>query len=292
MNKVPNASDAIACPGRGAARNEVERCTADPGPPKRHTGARRPAAAWCEEPTYACGRIRSIVSGLLFTMKTATRTCKLSARGAMRSPTFVIAGPSSVHSRASGNPEPSVRASGFWVPAFAGTNGCCTKGGAYFAGLGFELRSGAPPGLNPKLPSSSSAACSQVRAISSKTCRWRCDLVSPAQRMHSCANSRNSLGDAAMARSTRGQAGARPVSQPPVPDQRSRPVINITCARDCLLANHIFGSRQHTPWARMLPSDIGIVGAANQGITDAFPNSKANLTMVLFGHLHLYCFHA
>jgi hypothetical protein len=30
--------------------------------------------------------------------------------------------------------------------------------GGYFAGLGFELRSGAPPGLNPKLPSSSSAA--------------------------------------------------------------------------------------------------------------------------------------
>jgi len=32
------------------------------------------------------------------------------------------------------------------------------EGGTYFAGLGFELRSGAPPGLNPKLPSSSSAA--------------------------------------------------------------------------------------------------------------------------------------
>jgi hypothetical protein len=28
------ASAAIACPGRGAARNEVERCTADPGPPE------------------------------------------------------------------------------------------------------------------------------------------------------------------------------------------------------------------------------------------------------------------
>jgi hypothetical protein len=39
-----------------------------------------PAAAWCEEPTYACGRIRSIVSGLLLTMKTATRTCEPSAR--------------------------------------------------------------------------------------------------------------------------------------------------------------------------------------------------------------------
>jgi len=32
------------------------------------------------------------------------------------------------------------------------------ESGAYFAGLGFELRSGAPPGLNPKLLSSSSAA--------------------------------------------------------------------------------------------------------------------------------------
>ena len=32
------------------------------------------------------------------------------------------------------------------------------EGGAYFAGLGFELRSGAPLGLNPKLLSSSSAA--------------------------------------------------------------------------------------------------------------------------------------
>jgi hypothetical protein len=47
---------------------------------------------------------------------------------------------------------------------FAGTAGppaakhSADEGGAYFAGLGFELRSGAPPGLNPKLPSSSSAA--------------------------------------------------------------------------------------------------------------------------------------
>jgi hypothetical protein len=37
VNKVTNASDAIACPGRGAARNEVERCTADPGPPQTGT---------------------------------------------------------------------------------------------------------------------------------------------------------------------------------------------------------------------------------------------------------------
>src|SRR5262249_52172545 len=40
-------------------------------------------ATSCEEPTFTCGRIRSIVSGLLFTMKTATRTCEPSARGMM-----------------------------------------------------------------------------------------------------------------------------------------------------------------------------------------------------------------
>src|SRR5262249_35327204 len=32
-------------------------------------------AASCEEPTFTCGRLRSIVSGLLFTMGIATRTC-------------------------------------------------------------------------------------------------------------------------------------------------------------------------------------------------------------------------
>src|SRR5262249_58208246 len=32
-------------------------------------------AASCEEPTFTCGRLRSIVSGLLFRMKGATRTC-------------------------------------------------------------------------------------------------------------------------------------------------------------------------------------------------------------------------
>jgi len=41
-------------------------------------------AASCEEPTFTCGRIRSIVSGLLFTMKTATRTCEPSARDIVR----------------------------------------------------------------------------------------------------------------------------------------------------------------------------------------------------------------
>ena len=43
-------------------------------------------------------------------------------------------------------------------PRFRGDERMLHEGGAYFAGLGFELRSGAPPGLNPKLPSSSSAA--------------------------------------------------------------------------------------------------------------------------------------
>jgi len=41
----------------------------------RDTRARRRTAASCEGPTFTCGRIRSIVSGLLFTMKTATGTC-------------------------------------------------------------------------------------------------------------------------------------------------------------------------------------------------------------------------
>ena len=66
----------------------------------------------------------------------------------------------------------------------------------YLPGRAFALRSGAASGV--RLPSTSTAACSQVRAISSKTWRCRCDLVSPAQRKHSCANSRNSAGDAGM----------------------------------------------------------------------------------------------
>src|SRR5262249_25518722 len=59
----------------------------------------RGCAASCEEPTFTCGRIRSIVSGLLFTMKIATRTCEPSARGAMRSPAFAIAGHSALKTR-------------------------------------------------------------------------------------------------------------------------------------------------------------------------------------------------
>src|SRR4029450_2758288 len=66
----------------------------------------------------------------------------------------------------------------------------------YFPGLALALRSGLGSAVRP--PSTSTAACSQVRAISSKTWRCRCDLVSPAQRKHSCANSRNSAGDAGM----------------------------------------------------------------------------------------------
>src|ERR1700756_5304911 len=54
-------------------RHFVLRCARDRRAP-------RPTAASCEEPTFTCGRIRSIVSGLLFTMKTATRTCEPSAR--------------------------------------------------------------------------------------------------------------------------------------------------------------------------------------------------------------------
>src|SRR5258708_1760796 len=35
--RVPRQSDAIVCPGRGAARSRAERCTADPGPPRTGT---------------------------------------------------------------------------------------------------------------------------------------------------------------------------------------------------------------------------------------------------------------
>jgi len=66
----------------------------------------------------------------------------------------------------------------------------------YFPGLALALRSG--PGSAVRPPSTSTAACSQVRAISSKPWRCRCDLVSPAQRKHSWANSRNSAGDDGM----------------------------------------------------------------------------------------------
>src|SRR5438874_9152305 len=50
----------------------------------------------------------------------------------------------------------------------------------------------------PTLRSTSNAACIQVFAISNNI--WRClsDLVSAAPRKQSCANSRYSLGDAAM----------------------------------------------------------------------------------------------
>jgi hypothetical protein len=57
--------------------------------------ARRTAASH-EEPTFTCGRIRSIVSGLLFTMKTATPTCRVaSARSAVP---FLLTRASTPHS--------------------------------------------------------------------------------------------------------------------------------------------------------------------------------------------------
>jgi hypothetical protein len=75
---------------------------------------------------------------------------------------------------------------------------------AYFAGLGCKRRGGVKSSsISAKLRSSCDAACIQVLAMSSNTWRCRSDLVSSAQRAHSCANSRNSLGDAAMARSPR-----------------------------------------------------------------------------------------
>jgi len=73
------------------------------------------------------------------------------------------------------------------------------EGRPYFPGLDLGLGRGVATPVT--LPSSSSAAWIQVLAISSKTWRCRSDLVSPAQRKHSCANSRQSLGDAGMTRS-------------------------------------------------------------------------------------------
>src|SRR5258708_38768774 len=60
-------------------RGSRTRCSAAPGIREL---PRRTAAA-CEEPTFTCGRIRSIVSGLLFTIKTATRTSEPSTRDAI-----------------------------------------------------------------------------------------------------------------------------------------------------------------------------------------------------------------
>jgi hypothetical protein len=72
---------------------------------------------------------------------------------------------------------------------------------AYFAGLeaSFSTRGCLiSSSISAKLRSNCTAACIQVLAMSSNTWRCRCDLVSSAQRKHSCANSRNSLGDAAI----------------------------------------------------------------------------------------------
>ena len=75
---------------------------------------------------------------------------------------------------------------------------------AYFAGLRTGLGTGRlkSSSISAKLRSSCNAACIQVLAMSSNTCRCRSDLVSSDQRKHSSANSRNSLGDAGMARSS------------------------------------------------------------------------------------------
>src|SRR5258707_8158324 len=83
--EATNASDAIACPGRGAALR--------PG----HGSCRDALLRRVKNQPSRVVRIRSIVSGLLFTMKTATRTCEPSARGA--EPAFVIAGHSVLKTR-------------------------------------------------------------------------------------------------------------------------------------------------------------------------------------------------
>jgi hypothetical protein len=47
----------------------------------RDTRVSRRTSASCEQPTFTCGPRGCIVSGLLLTMKTATRTCEPSAGG-------------------------------------------------------------------------------------------------------------------------------------------------------------------------------------------------------------------
>ena len=54
--------------------------------------------------------------------------------------------------------------------------------------------------MSPRLRSTSSAAWIQDLAMSSKTWRCRSDLVSLAERRHSCANSRNSSAAGGIAR--------------------------------------------------------------------------------------------
>jgi len=80
------------------------------------------------------------------------------------------------------------------------------------AGRAFALRSGPSP-MSPRLRSTSSAAWIPDLAMSSKTWRCRSDLVSPAERKHSCAEFFG--GWRHDARPIRLQAGARTVSQPP-----------------------------------------------------------------------------
>src|SRR5262249_3920228 len=78
---------ASACPGSGAARNGVERCTADPGSPQIGTvpGLQRTTSCCAGPGTRAKhqpGAVRNgrrgnfIVVGLLFTMAGATPTCR------------------------------------------------------------------------------------------------------------------------------------------------------------------------------------------------------------------------
>ena len=69
MNKAPNASDAIACPGCDAARNEVERCSADPGTPRTVTipGLQRTTSC-CAAPgtREGCEKPFSVAVGTVF----------------------------------------------------------------------------------------------------------------------------------------------------------------------------------------------------------------------------------
>jgi hypothetical protein len=116
-----------------------------------------------------------------------------------------------------GNPEPSARVSGFWVPAFAGTNGCCTKAALILpawvsscaAGL---LRGSIPSCLRAPAPPAARSGPFPAR-LAGGVAIW-------CRRPNACtlARTRGILWGMRPWRALRGgQAGARPVSQPPAP---------------------------------------------------------------------------
>jgi hypothetical protein len=128
-----------------------------------------------------------------------------------------------------GNPEPSVRASGFWVPAtgsprrerrgapLAGTNGCCTKAAVILPAwvsscAAVLLRGSIPSCFRAPVPPEARSGPFPAR-LAGGAAIW-------CRRPNACtlARTRGILWGMRPWRALRGgQAGARPVSQPPAP---------------------------------------------------------------------------